>query len=86
MCGRHMLLPPLSIATIADPPPCHTPAPFFNLLPSPYPYHFDSGGPVVRLHLGEGFLHPQRAWRNSIWPGSKVLLGAWFCLVASHRR
>lgn len=44
------------------------------------------GGSVVRLRLGEGFLHPQRAWRNSIWPGSKVLLGAWFCLVASYRR
>lgn len=43
-------------------------------------------GPVVRPRLGEGFLHPRRAWRNSIWPGSKVLLGAWFCLVASHRR
>lgn len=38
-----MLLLPLSIATIADPPPCHTPL-FFSLLPSPYPYHFDSGG------------------------------------------
>lgn len=44
------------------------------------------GGSVVRLRLGEGFSHPQRAWRNSIWPGSKVLLGARFCLVASYRR
>lgn len=45
MCERHMLLPPLSIATSCgpNPPPCHTPA-FFTLLPSPYPYHFDSGG------------------------------------------
>lgn len=45
-----------------------------------------AGGSVVRLRLGEGFSHPQRAWRNSIWPGSKVLLGAWFCLVASYCR
>lgn len=45
MFGRHMLLPPLSITTSRgpDPPPCHTP-PFFPLLPSAYPDHFDSGG------------------------------------------
>lgn len=59
----------------------HSPASFLLLTPT-----ILIRGPVVRLHLGEGFLHPQRAWRNSIWPGSKVLLGAWFCLVASHRR
>lgn len=63
--------------------------PHFSILHPPsfsLPLPFWIRGPVVRLHLGEGFLHPLRAWRNSIWPGSKVLLGARFCLVASHRR
>lgn len=59
MCGRHMQ-PPSSIATTST--PTLLLATFLHSSPSSLllPPTILIRGPVVRLHLGEGFFHPQR--------------------------